>query len=266
MSVLHETLNSYDSESLDELLGFINIKPRDKSSVEKIESILEKLSEITGIPQYHGVDTLFLEFLNVTAGKVGAANIDWHTMTEREISEAIYIAYQERLRDRINGMSERKRKKLGNQLLEALQGEEMGLLKAGGGLALALGAGEAAGFALFTGTAIGMKALGTVFGVTFQFGFYQAVMFALGIAVGPLGWIAVTGIFIYGGQKKWNSVKQTRLSFVIMALIFEHQARQEYSAAVSTGGKQFDSALPIDDSGVLTKITGARYLALPEHK
>lgn len=266
MSALHETLKSYDSESLNDLLGFVNIKPRDKSSVEKLEAILEKLSEITGIPQYHGVDTLFLESLNVTAGKVGAANIDWHTMTEREISEAIYIAYQERLKDRINSMSERKRKKLGKLLLESLQGEEMGLIKAGGGLALALGAGEAAGFALFAGTAIGLKALGGVVGVTFSFGFYQAMMTALGIAVGPLGWIAVTGIFIYGGRKKWNNVKQTRLSFVIMALILEYQARQEDSAAWSADAKQSGSADPIDGSVVLTKITGARYLALPEHK
>ena len=266
MSILFETLKSYDSESLDELLGFINIKPRDKSSAEKIESILGKLSEITGIPQYHGVDTLFLESLNVTAGKVGGANIDWHIMTEQEISEAIYLAYQERLKDRINRMSEKKRKKLGRQLLESLNSEEMGLLKVGGGLALALGAGEAAGFALFTSTAVGMKVIGAVIGVTFKFGFYQAVMTALGIAVGPLGWIAVTGIFIYGGQKKWSSVKQTRLSFVIMALIIEYQARLENSAVVYADGRKLNPQDSLDNLSVLTKITDARYLALPEHK
>ena len=118
----------------------------------------------------------------------------------------------------------------------------------------------------FTGTAIGMKALGEVFGITFNFGFYQAVMAALGIAVGPLGWIAVTGIFIYGGQKKWNNVKQTRLSFVIMALIIEYQARLENSAAVYADGSNLNPKDSLDDLGVLTKITDARYLSLPEHK
>lgn len=264
MSILHETLKSYDSKSMDALLGLIKKKPGDRSSVEKMEFILETLSKTTAIPQYHGVDTLFLESLNMTAKKLDITNIDWHTMSEKEIVDVIYVAFQEQLIVKINKMSEKKRKALGEKLLEDLNSEDMGALKAGGALALALGAGEAAGFALFTGTAVGMKALGGVIGVTFNFGVYQAVMAALGAAVGPLGWIAVTGIVVLGGQKKWNSIKQNRLSFLILALIIEYKAREEHLANLAADENQIPTERSMDELGVLTAVPDTTYQALPE--
>lgn len=261
MSILEGVLKSYDSEATDNLLGFLKIKPDDMTDHEKKETVLDALRRIVKIEQYLGTDALFLRCLNVTVDRIKCRNIDWNVMNEEEIIDAIYVTYQENLAHQISNLSDRKRKKLANLTLKNMKSEARGELGTASALAAALAAGEAAGFALFTGTAMGMKALGVALGLTFKFSTYQAVMSFLGIAVGPIGWIAVMAIFAGGAWRVRSGVKRTRLTFVISALIVEYKAREEHMAALYAGPEPPEH--PIQDLGVLTKISEADFEDLP---
>jgi len=261
MSILEDVLKTYDTEAADNLLSFLKIKPDDMTDQEMKEAVLDRLRRTAGIEQYLGSDALFLRCLNITADRIKCRNIDWNVMNEEEIIDAIYVTYQEKLADKISNLSDKKRKELGNLILKNMKSEASGKLSTASALAAALAAGEAAGFALFTGTAMGMKALGVALGVTFEFGTYQTVMTILGIAVGPIGWIAVTVIFAGGAWRVWDGVKRTRLTFVILALIIELKAREEHMAVLYAGPTPPEHAL--QNLGVLTKITEADFEDLP---
>lgn len=262
MSILEGVLKSYDSEATDNLLRFLKIKPDDMTDHEKKETVLDALRRIVKIEQYLGTDALFLRCLNVMADRIKCRNIDWNVMNEAEIIDAIYVTYQENLAHQISNLADSKRKKLANLILKNMKSEARGELGAASALAAALVAGEAAGFALFTGTAMGMKALGVALGEVLKFSTFRAVMIFLGIAAGPIGWTAVMVMFAGDAWRVRDGIKRTRLTFVILALIIELKAREEHMAALYAGPAP-PPKYPIQKLGVLTKTTEADFEDLP---
>lgn len=249
MSVLYDTLLSYDRESLRSLFAFLKLKDEEAPKDEKIGAILDELGKTAGIEPHLGNDALFMECLRITAKLLEIKDIDWKATDEESVLDRIYLQFQESAESAAEKIKDSRKKKIHGLVRSSIK-DQLKYFELGGATLGTIAGGEAAGFGLYTGTAIGLKALGTIIGVTFPFGVYQTVMSILGVVIGPVGWIAGLAIFVFGGWKVMLRVKQSRASFVIMALILEYKARQEFQI-------QEGSQVPVDPRtmGVLTKLT-----------
>lgn len=247
MPVLLELLKSYDSESLGSLMASLQLEDSDLPKDEKIEGILDKLRKTSGIKKHLGDEALFMESLRITADLLKVENIDWDETDEEHAIEIIYRHFRESVKSEADRLNTKKRLEIEGILETNLKGQS-GLFKRGGAVLVGVAAGEAAGFGLYTGTAVGLKALGTVIGVTFPFGVYQVAMQILGIVVGPVGWVGGLAIFALGGWRALARSKHTRLAVVMFNLIIEYKMRGE--AMLGPAGR---SNLPVPQ-GVLSRL------------
>jgi hypothetical protein len=82
--------------------------------------------------------------------------------------------------------------------------------------------GELSGFGIYLATTTGLGALSTAIGVTFPWAVYQGATTALGVALGPVGWVLAGSAAVAGGAaflRQWIKRRKAKLMVVVVTII-----------------------------------------------
>ena len=227
MGILWNTLSSYNSDTMDHVLALVKIKAPNADRHEKEELLLKKLYKTTKIDPFLGEEALERACLKMTAETIDLKGLDREQNSKEDIIDVIYFHYLERIENKIADLKPDERAKLMENLQDEIKKRGMKTIKGGVSMFSTLMAGEAAGFSLFTSSAVALKSLGLLIGVNFGFGVYSGVMAALGVIFGPVGWAIALSIFGIGGWKLIIHRKELQASTIILTLILDYKIQQE---------------------------------------
>lgn len=223
MSVLLETLRGYDSKTLGNLLSIFKVTdaPGDRDNMQSL--VLRKLAEKCKIEFFLGEEVIIKKALYVSAQKLSLADIDWETADEIEIIDMIFKHYQSRSDSLLQNMSIHERQLLVGRFEDNLRKDGKEIIGIGRSILQAAAAGTLAGFAPFTGTAGGLKALGTSLTSALtntSYGTTSSVTTMLPFLFG----------YIYGQAKKidridsfFSGIKKSDVVTVMLTLIIDYK-------------------------------------------
>jgi hypothetical protein len=231
-AILHylETMDTYSTSKISDILTSTIFKKNQKqeTGLTKTE-ILEQLFDNSGLDiAKHNREYFEKTCLEITASKLKIKVINWENDSEEDIINIIYNTF-------IAGVQRQLAKQIKKTNLQDIPKNTEDLLKTEGkvltasglGLTATLAAGEAAGFTLFTSSAVGLKALGMLLGTTFSFSTYSTTMVVLGAVFGPAGFTVAGGVLAAGGIKSFISRKRNKVYAVMLKIIVDLIANKE---------------------------------------
>ncbi|NQU67074.1 MAG: hypothetical protein HQ510_03940 [Candidatus Marinimicrobia bacterium] len=231
MGYIIDYIKKLDDSSMNELAIMLNKNKKVKWEdfpEGKFQYIINNLYLCAGLTKTdYDIRELEKECLKITANKLKVKDIDWGEYNIQDIIEIMFLKFQGDIQKRLSKMSKKKVIKLTKNLQDKLESDGKTITATGIGLAAALAAGEGAGFALFTSTAVGLKALGLLFGTTFAFTTYNTVMAVLGVVFGPVGFLVAGGVIASGLILRFISQKRNRVVGFFLSVIIEIKTKEE---------------------------------------
>ena len=225
-----ETMDRYSTSKISDILNTTAFKKKTKfvKSLTKTE-ILERLFINAGLDiTKHNRDYFENTCLKITASKLKIKTIDWELDSQEDIINLIYKTFQVDVQKQLaKQIKKTNLDDVTKNVEDHLKSEGKVLTASGVGLTATLAAGEAAGFTLFTTSAMGLKALGLLFGTTFSFSTFSTTMAVLGVVFGPVGFTVAGGVLAAGGIKSFISRKRNRVYAVILKIIVDLIALEE---------------------------------------
>jgi len=270
MSLLLDILKSYDTKTLSKLIVIIespaidllNKLPINRRVDEPVghagklrARLIKSLAQKSRVESFLGEEAIILNCLKVTAERLKIKERNWSNSSEEEIIHRVYnrlVAITER---RLAKMSDKKRDKLISDFKVKLEMEGKSLIGGGSALMGMLAAGEAAGFALFTSTAVGLKAIGLLLGTTFSFGTYSTTMAVMRIIFGAAGFGVAAGVIALGGWGMWRSLFSFGTygtTLAVMGIIIGAAGFGVAAGVIALGGWKMWRALQIKKVLVIT--------------
>jgi len=257
MTALIDHIKTLDEEMLNNLINIVDPKLLSVEGKSQIISkpihIINRMYSLLGLDnEVHKTEYFEKRCFQITAQKLKMKNLDVDEFDVKIIIQEIYLKFQADLRIKLSKMKKKKILKITDNIKNQLESDGKALTTSGATLAATLAAGEVAGFALFTSTAVGLKAVGLLFGATFSFGTYGAVMSTLGVVFGPAGFIVAGGVFAGGVIKVFLSKKRNKVVSAILTIIIDMKEKEEkifikkhfkYSQELLEESKRF---LPLD--------------------
>jgi len=240
MSLLDGVINQYDEEKLSDILKILGVKKPAGDKKEKLHEIQARLNKYSKMGLEYGSQALYIECLKITSRYLKIDYIDWVHESEEDQLKLIFDEYRNHIRRQLKKMRKGKRIELAEKYKEYLNSEGYGLAGSGATLLGALAAGEAAGFALFTSSAVGLKSLGLLLGTTFSFGTYSTVMSVLGVVFGPLGWTIALGIIGFGARRFIAGYRTNKVALVVLTITMDYFAAKEEAFQKKLTSKEID--------------------------
>jgi len=146
---------------------------------------------------------------------------DWEaagtTWIMRQVKRQWEDAFRQRFQDLDEGDREAILHEADKELKKRAQRMGLTLVPAAG-----IVAGELSGFGIYLVTTSGLGAISTAIGVTLPWAVYQGATTALGIALGPIGWVLAGAGVVAGGAgfvKQWSKRRDEKLKAVVIAII-----------------------------------------------
>ena len=160
--------------------------------------IIPFLREAGKSPKNATKDQVMETALVRAAKSLGIRCNDWGSAETAWLVRQVKLQVAEAFRKRFEEMDEGDRKAILVQADQDLnkRAQQMGLSFVP---AAAVVAGEMSGFGIYLGTTQALAALSTAIGITFPWAIYQGATTALGVILGPVGWVLVGAGVLAGG-------------------------------------------------------------------
>jgi DnaJ-domain-containing protein 1 len=152
--------------------------------------------------------------LKVTCDEWETADTDWIL---RKAKQQWEDTFRSRFEDLDRSEQEEILKLAEEELEKRAQAMGLGFVPAAG-----IVISELSGFGIYLATTTGLGALSTAIGVTFPWAIYQGATTALGVVLGPIGWVLAGSVAVAGGAAflaQWLKSRDNRLQVVVIAII-----------------------------------------------
>ncbi|MBT5530212.1 MAG: hypothetical protein HOK35_13710 [Cytophagia bacterium] len=232
MTVLIDHIKTLDEELLNNLINIVNPKylsnENNTEIIDKPRYVVDKMYSLLGLDKdVHKQEYFEKQCFKVTVKKLKIKNIDWDDYDPNKIILDIYLKFRANAQLKLSKISKTKIKEISSDIKNQLEFDGKALTDNGLNLSTTLAAGEAAGFALFTGTAVGLKAIGSLTRATLPFGAYGVSMSTLGIVFGPVGFISAGGVIAGSVIKAFIGKKRNKVISAIITIIIDMKEKEE---------------------------------------
>lgn len=221
-----EGLYRLSTEQLLDLAGYVREDdkhtPPDKDVIIR-GVLLTFLREASDAERDATHDQIMRAALVSTAKAMGAGFEKWDSVTDSELIATIKTRLQLNAAERFHGLSPEEQQQILDIAAEAVRSDAT---KVGVGLipTVALIAGQSSGFGIYLATTTGISAVSSAIGVTLPFAVYQGATTALGVMLGPIGWIvAGTAVSVQLARvfsSRRAREQQQKLVTLVIAMIY----------------------------------------------
>lgn len=146
---------------------------------------------------------------------------DWEAAHTEWISRKVERQWEDTFRSRFENLDRNEQDEIlrhaEEELKKRAQAMGLGFVPAAG-----IVLGELSGFGVYLATTTGLGALSTAIGVTFPWAIYQGATTALGVVLGPIGWVLAGSAAVVGGAAflaQWIKSRDNLLQVVVIAII-----------------------------------------------
>jgi len=232
MTVLIDYLKTIDDKLLSDLITIVEPQKLNKGNktdiIDKPIYIVEKMYSLLGLDKdVHKQEYFEKLCFQVTAQKLKIKNIDWDDYDPNKTIREIYLKFRADAQIKLSKIKKRKIKEISSEIENQLESDGKALTTSGLNLSTSLAAGEATGFTLFTGTAVGLKTFDLLTRATFPFGRYGVAMSTLGVVFGPVGFISAGGILAGSVIKAFLGKKRNKVVSAIITIIIDMKEKEE---------------------------------------
>lgn len=156
--------------------------------------------------------------LIATAKALGAEYEDWDSLREDQLISSIKIRLRLHATERFQGLPPEEQQKILDEAESYVQRDAADI---GIGLipTAAIIAGQSTGFGIYLATTTGLSALSTAIGVTLPFAAYQGATTALGVMLGPVGWIVAGSAITVQIARVWGSRRERERRRKLVTLV-----------------------------------------------
>lgn len=178
-----------------------------------------------------------------TAESLGVKRKDWPSVPDVDIIDRLRSEWFIRYRQRLDALNDDQRQHLLEEARKAnaARAREAGLA---GTTASGIIAAEASGFGIYLATTSTIAAVGHAIGVVFPFALYQGATTALGVVLGPVGWVVAGSAVATTVALKWQAIrkeKTVRQQMVMIGLLLGLAPWLWYELPVTATRKEVDS-------------------------
>ncbi|MDI1316892.1 hypothetical protein [Flavobacterium sp.] len=210
-SELYKILNKASVDEIETLSKILKLKTASKEQIipELISNSKNLLEILDDNPSYTSILEKIKKKLKISDG----------IKIFQEIEKAIAIKV---LEEALSKMTEEQKNKFEKEIID-IANKEKGITYKAGSVFAALTAAQVSGFGVYLLATTTLSTLSGIIGVTLPFAAYTGLSSAIGIIIGPVGWIGA-GIFTLW---KINDVNYNK---IIPAVIYISWLREKYSS------------------------------------